>query len=424
MLSGHLQEKGGKYYAVLNCKRRDGKRFPKWVSTDLPAKKGYKRTAESMLDDFKRSYSIYGELLSESGVSNDTLLFADNQAAAQTEPAQPEDEGILFADFMLSWLSDVETEVEPTTYSGYSYCVENVIVPYFRKTGVKLHELTSKDIKEFYKYERKGDAEINKKEKKGSTVVHYHTNIHRALEEAVASELVQKNAAHKMRPTTEKFVGGFYLADEAMELIKIAEGTRLELAVTFGLFYGLRRSEIVGLKWQNFDLVNDVFTIAHTVTTVKQKGKTIQYAKDKAKNQSSMRSLPLVPFVKEKLLVLKEQQKEDRIAFGNCYVTKYQSYIYINEIGNRIRPDYISEEFPKLLKKNGMRHIRFHDTRHSCASLLLKSGVSMKEIQAWLGHSDYGTTANFYAHLDVETSKIQSAQKLSAGLFGRAGEQK
>jgi len=423
MLSGHLQEKGGKYYAVLNCKRRDGKRFPKWVSTDLPAKKGYKRSAESMLDEFRRSYSIYGEFLADPRALIEENITVDNQTSGQSETLLQEDNGILFADYMLSWLSDIETEVDPVTFSGYCNSVENVIVPYFRQTGIKLRELTSKNIKEFYKYERKGDAEINKKGKKGTTVVRYHANIHKALEDAVENELVLRNIAHKLRPTTEKFVGSFYLSDEAMELIRVAEGTRLELAVTFGLFYGLRRSEIVGLKWQNFDLTNDIFTISHTVTTFKHKGKTVQYAKDKTKNQSSMRSLPLVSFVKEKLLALKEQQKEDRIAFGNCYVTKYQSYVYVNEIGERIRPDYISGEFPKLLKKNGLRHIRFHDTRHSCASLLLKNGVSMKEIQSWLGHSDYGTTANLYAHLDVEITKIQSAQRLTVGLFGISGKE-
>lgn len=422
MLSGHLQEKGGKYYAVLNCKRRDGKRFPKWVSTDLPAKKGYKRSAESMLDDFKRSYSIYGELLTNSEALPEASIAVDNQTVDQIEVSQPEDCGILFADYMLTWLSDMETEVDPMTFAGYSDAVENVIVPYFMKTGVKLHELTSRDIKGFYKHERKGDTEANKKAKKGTTVVRYHANIHKALEDAVASDLVLRNVAHKLRPTTEKFVGSFYLADEATELIKAAEGSRLELAVIFGLFYGLRRSEIVGLKWQNFDLVNDTFTIAHTVTSFKHKGKTVHYAKDKTKNQSSMRSLPLVSFVKEKLLAIREQQKEDRLAFGECYVTQYQSYVYVNEIGERIRPDYISGAFPKLLKKNGLRHIRFHDTRHSCASLLLKNGVSMKEIQAWLGHSDYGTTANLYAHLDVEISKFHSAQRLTVGLFGSSSE--
>jgi integrase len=419
MLSGHLQEKGGKYYAVLNCKHQNGKRFPKWVSTDLPAKKGYKRLAENKLEEFKNIYSIHGELLTD---STDTLKDESISEAMENteyiEPAAAEEQGVLFADYMLSWLSDMETEVDPSTFAGYCHCVENIIVPYFRQTGVKLHDLTSRDIKDFYKYERKGDTEANKKSKKGSTVVHYHINIHKALEDAVENQLVLRNVAHKQRPATERFVGNFYLADEAMELIKAAEGTKLELAVIFGLFYGLRRSEIVGLKWQNFDLVNDIFTISHTVTTFKYKGKTVFHAKDKTKNQSSMRSLPLVPFVKEKLLALKEQQKEDRLVFGECYITKYQAYVYVNEIGERIKPDYISGQFPKLLKKSGLRRIRFHDTRHSCASLLLKNGVSMKEIQAWLGHSDYGTTANLYAHLDVETSKIHSAQRLSTGLFG------
>jgi len=422
MLSGHLQEKSGKYYAVLNCKHRDGKRFPKWVSTDIPAKKGNKRLAERALDDFQRSYSIHGELLTNPEIStlHDEFISDEKQIKKQDEPISTEVNGILFADYMLAWLSDIETEVDPMTFAGYSNSVEDVIVPYFKKTGVTLGDLTSRDLKDFYKYERKGDAEANKGAKKGTTVVRYHANIHKALEEAVSNDLVPRNVAHKLRPTTEKFVGSFYLADEAMELIKAAEGTRLELAVIFGLFYGLRRSEIVGLKWQNFDMDNDIFTISHTVTTFKLKGKTVQYAKDKTKNQSSMRSLPLIPFVKEKLLAMKEQQKEDRFAFGDCYMSKYQAYVYVNEIGERIRPDYISAVFPRFLKRKGLRHIRFHDTRHSCASLLLKNGVSMKEIQAWLGHSDYGTTANLYAHLDVETSKFQSAQRLSSGLFGNS----
>jgi len=250
MLSGHLQEKGGKYYAVLNCKHHDGKRFPKWVSTDLPAKKGYKRSAENMLDEFKRNYSIYGELATESEPLPEERISitADSQSAEENNEMQTGDTSILFADYMLSWLSDIETEVDPITYSGYSNSVENVIVPYFKQTGVKLNELTSKDIKDFYKYERKGEAEINKKSKKGTTVVRYHANIHKALEEAVANGLVLRNVSHKLRPTSEKFIGSFYLADEAMELIKAADGTRLDLAVIFGLFYGLRRSEIVGLK--------------------------------------------------------------------------------------------------------------------------------------------------------------------------------
>ena len=92
----------------------------------------------------------------------------------------------------------------------------------------------------------------------------------------------------------------------------------------------------------------------------------------------------------------------------------------VDEIGNIIRPNYVSEQFPKLLEKNGLRPIRFHDLRHSCASLLLANGVPMKQIQEWLGHSDFSTTANIYAHLDY-ASKLSSAQAMLEGLgYGNA----
>lgn len=104
--------------------------------------------------------------------------------------------------------------------------------------------------------------------------------------------------------------------------------------------------------------------------------------------------------------------------FGNSYNQKYLGYLYVNEIGDLIKPDYISTAFPKFLQKHGMRRIRFHDTRHSCASLLLRNNVSMKQIQAWLGHSDYSTTANLYAHLDIDASMLLSAEQLTTGIFG------
>ena len=418
MLAGHLQEKGGKYYAVLNCKHHDGKRFPKWVPTDLTVKKGNKRAAEKMLEDFRSTYNVYGELPGE-----EAEVVGAEQQALQVESTPTNiskaSMDMLFADYMLYWLSYKEMEVDPVTYAGYCNSVEDCIYPYFKQLGVRLSELQPLHLKEFYLSERKGDSENGKKAKKGTTVVRYHANIHAALEAAMADGLIGKNAAHKQRPATEKFIGQFYLPEEALECIKLAEGTPLELAVMFGLFYGLRRSEIIGLKWQNFDLARGTFTIAHTVTTYKRKGqKSVIYAKDKTKNKSSMRTLPLIPMFQTKLNALWAQQQENRRLFGNSYNSEYIGYVYVNEIGNLIKPGYITNAFPIFLKKHNMRRIRFHDTRHSCASLLLRNQVSMKQIQAWLGHSDYGTTANLYAHLDLEASLIASAEQLDNGLFG------
>ena len=105
----------------------------------------------------------------------------------------------------------------------------------------------------------------------------------------------------------------------------------------------------------------------------------------------------------------------NRRVCGNCYSKKYDGYVFVDAMGNIFNPRSVTANFSKLLEQNGLRHIRFHDLRHSCASLLLANDVPLKQIQEWLGHSDIGTTANIYSHLDYK-SKITSAQAMETGL--------
>ena len=184
--------------------------------------------------------------------------------------------------------------------------------------------------------------------------------------------------------------------------------------ILFGAFYGLRRSEAIGLKWNAIDFDQNTITIRHTVTSCDLDSKRV-VASDTTKTKSSMRTLPLVPFMRERLLTLKEEQQENRRLSGRSYVKEYLEYVCVNEIGDLIKPHYVTESFPKLLKAKGMRQIRYHDLRHSCASLLLANGVPMKQIQECLGHSDFSTTANIYAHLDY-SSKLTSADAMLNGL--------
>ena len=109
------------------------------------------------------------------------------------------------------------------------------------------------------------------------------------------------------------------------------------------------------------------------------------------------------------------QQEYYQQICGRSYDWRYWDYVCVNEMDTLISPNYISASFPKLLEKNGLRKIRFHDLRHSCASLLLANNVPMKQIQEWLGHSDFSTTANIYAHLDY-SSKVASADAMISGL--------
>ena len=125
--------------------------------------------------------------------------------------------------------------------------------------------------------------------------------------------------------------------------------------------------------------------------------------------------MPLSLDIKKRLLEIKQAQEDNKKKLKKKYNNKWLDYVMVDEKGDLIKPDYITYAFHKLIKDNNMRSIRFHDLRHTCASLLLNKGkgkVTMKDIQEWLGHSDYKTTANTYAHLDL-TSKKTSLETLS-----------
>ena len=294
------------------------------------------------------------------------------------------------------------------TFASYSTTVKKIVAPYFREKEVTLKNLTAKDIQEFYLSELERVSP--------SSVIHYHANIHKALKYAVKIDLIDVNPADKVeRPKKDRYVGSFYDADEVNALFEASKGSKLELPILFGAFYGLRRSEAIGLKWDAIDFDQNTITIRHTVTSCDLDGKRVLVASDTTKTKSSMRTLPLVPFMRERLLTLKEEQQENRRLCGRSYIKDYLEYVCVNEIGDLIKPHYVTESFPKLLKAKGMRQIRYHDLRHSCASLLLANGVPMKQIQEWLGHSDFSTTANIYAHLDY-SSKLTSADAMLNGL--------
>ena len=135
-------------------------------------------------------------------------------------------------------------------------------------------------------------------------------------------------------------------------------------------YYGLRRSEVVGLRWDAIDFERKTISIKHTAMDIYDDGQHYLVLKDRTKTKSSCRTLPLVAPFEELLLRIKEEQALNRRLCGNCYCTKYLDYIYVNELGELMRPDYLSTKLPKLLEEHNMRRIRFHDLRHSCASLL------------------------------------------------------
>ena len=189
---------------------------------------------------------------------------------------------------------------------------------------------------------------------------------------------------------------------------------KLQAVVTVQAETAQEAEQMVNDQWRSGDHVLDAdnfVDVEFEVTQTIVDGKHVEVAKDRTKTKSSHRSLPLVPPFEALLMKLKKEQSENRELCGNSYCKDYLDYIYVNQMGYRIKPGYLTQAFPEFLEKHGMRRIRFHDLRHSCATLLYANGVALKDIQEWLGHSDIGTTGNIYTHLDYN-SKINSANKI------------
>ena len=376
MVAGHLREKRGYYHIVLSYTDENGKRQTPSKSTGLPVK-GNKKRAEAMLQEARRT--MEAEL---------QLRQMEREKGYTDNPAD-----ILFTRFLLDWLEMMKASVEITTYAAYSSGIKNRIVPYFEEhhPGLRLRQVTPKQLQDYYTYEMKVNGVS------ANTVIHRHANIRKALQYAFKTGLLSSNPADRIeRPKKQKFVGSIYDEHELEKLFQIVRGDPIELGVILAAFYGLRRSEVVGLKWDAIDFKKKTITIRHTVTQVTLNGKSTIIEKDRTKTKSSYRTLPLVPPFEELLHRLKLQQEQNRKLCGKSYNTEAEGYIYVNEIGELVKPGYITQHFPLILEKYGLRKIRFHDLRHSCASLLYANGVSLKEIQEWLGHSDISTTSNIF----------------------------
>ena len=334
MIAGHLQIKNDYYYMVLSYLDANGKRKQPWFPTGLPIKNNKKR-AEKMLLELRQTYVPPAEHKSNGELSAD----------------------MLFADFMELWLEVVRNSIEKTTFSSYTQMVKGKIAPYFRKTGVKLGELQARHIQSFYLYELKTVS--------ASTVIHEHANIHKALKYAVKMDLIPYNPADKVeRPKKQKYIADYYRLEELEQLFEATKDHPYSLLIQITAFYGLRRSEALGLRWDAIDFERNTITIRHIVTNVKIDGKYEIVREDRAKTKSSLRSLPLVDNIREKLLALKEQQKENKRICGNCYNREYDGYVFVDVMGNIFNPRNLSSNFSKLLELKGLRHIRFHDLRH------------------------------------------------------------
>lgn len=390
-VTGSLQVKNGIYYAVLNLKDENGKRKQKWISTGLPIK-GNKRRAEKILRDKIQEW--------------------DNKIVEYYS-------SISVAEYFEKWLAEIKSEVRPNTYRNYKGNMENHIIPYFKKKGILLQDLKPYHLSEFYRAEHNSNSRLNGGKALSSTTIrHHHQNISKALSDAVERGLISVNpATAAKKPKDDRFNGEFLNAQQLDKLLEFAKGSVVELPILLCAIYGLRRSEVLGLKWSHIDFVNGTIWICETLqqsTKEMNEGLTECHGSNyvsPTKTLSSNRTLPMTKKAREALEHQRKKQAKNRALLGNEYIES--GYVCTFDNGKEISPNYLTRNFHKIIAESDLPKIRLHDLRHSVASNLLNKGFTVVQVAEWLGHSSSSTTLKFYAHID-KSSKMAIANALDS----------
>jgi len=379
-VKGSLQIKSNKYYAVF---RVDGK--IKWHNLNIEAKRGNKRKAEESMAKLLIQYSENSKMF----------------------------EKTKFTEYIKLWLNEVKNQIDIITYEGYIQYAEKHIIPYFEEKQMYIQDVKISDIEAYYNYKSTtGRLDGKPGGLSQSTIKLHGVVLSLVFKKAIRDEILTSNPCEYARipkiPSKET-KAKFYTVDQCKKLLETVEGTVLYDMIYITTLYGLRRSELMGLKWSAVDFENNTITINHTVVL-----NSSVVSKDKTKNKSSMRTYPLLDDVKKILIRMKVEQEKNKKLFGNCYVEN--GYVFVKEDGSVYYTSYPTHELQKCLKRNNLPHIRWHDLRHTAASMLLLKRWKMKEISEWLGHSDIGTTMNIYSHIDM-AHKRELGNTLN-GLFG------
>lgn len=318
-------------------------------------------------------------------------------------------EKIKFLNFLEQSITNNKNSIEYTTYKSYRD-QQKIIERFFSVKNLDLENVTVADILDFYNYLS------NVRKNTNNTVIHYHALLRKTFTEAYIRKLIKENIMLEIpRPKKEKYISEIFNLKEINIFLNHIKGHRFELEMNLALFYGFRRSELLGLRFSVIDFDNNTILV-NTKITSSEKEKLVP--KQKMKNDSSYRIMPLLDSIKKLIIQRMERIKKDKHFFKSIYTKKWEGFVCVGENGELIKPDRVTRTFRKLINECGLKKIRLHDLRHSCATLLYEQDIQLKDIQMWLGHSDIQTTANIYSHFDYtrkeKTGKIieKSLKKL------------
>lgn len=338
----------------------------------------------------QKCYTVYGNKSDAEKFLTEKLRELDTGLLIDTKKMK-------YSEYLDYWKEKTFKNLEVTTEEGYIQKIEKHIKPYLG--NLYLENIKPLHLQNFYdKLLLEGRLD-NKGGLSPRTVLAIHRIIYSSLCQAVKWQLVIRNVAESVEPPKAKRYKASYLTDEQTEkLLEVAKRTDIYIPIAIAVYTGARRGEVLGLNWSNVNLDKGYIRIIDNLCATK-KGLIIK----QPKTNNSVRTIAISKTLIDLLKKHRIKQLENKMLYGKDYQDNNLVCCYEN--GQFFNPKRFSGKFNELLRKNNLPVIRFHDLRHSHASLLVKLGVQPKEISERLGHSNIGITMDLYSHLYEETDR-------------------
>lgn len=293
--------------------------------------------------------------------------------------------------FLRDWLENSQKQsLRPRSYERYEEVIRLHITPVIGQH--QLQKLSPQHVQALY-------AQKQEEGYSSTTILYIHNVLHKALKSAVRWGLIARNVCDLVDPPRrEDFEGHSLTVEQARKLLDVVRGHRLEALFVLALATGMRRGELMGLKWQDISFGKGELQIRRVLSRIPTKLSGKGYEEAEPKTRGSRRKVVIAPFALEALRQHQAQQAEARAKAGEVW--QDHDYVFCTSIGTHLNPTRdILDQLKKLLQKAGLPDIRFHDLRHSTASLLFSEGIHPKIVQEILGHSNIRITLDTYSHM-------------------------
>lgn len=437
-LTASIQTKKGRYYAVISYTNENGKSEPKWRATGLSAVSGNKKAAQkkivNIINQFKEELIEKAKKEYQSNVIPLEPLQLQIEYENMDSDIEDKDNtldqqrmqkyrNMSFLAFLKESLEEFSHRIAATTYDAWLSIYQSRMCDYFREITLqdrssmmnpdiekpiyydhtpKLIEITQFDIEDYLQW-------LYSCGLKGSSADKHYEFFKLSFARAVRKKIIKKEdnpMTDIPKPKIEPYIADYYKPSELKKLFDIVKDDIIEVPILFAGTYGLRRSEVIGIKWDAIDFDANTFVIKHTVTKIRGCGENqIIQCKDLTKSKYGYRTYPLIPELRKALAKQKMKiEFNKRYIYKNKYVQQTKDYICVKENGELIKPDHLTKRFQQLAEEKDLRKIRLHDLRHSVGSLLAANNANLRQIQDFLGHGSIKSTER-YSHLQYQNKE-------------------